>query len=262
MANKWDDFHENMGDENAALHMSGAFDSEVGHDHDPTLPGRGAPIKSTVDQTLAGGANTGTNNQILSWIVRQIKAITGNTNWYDTIAKSFKDILEPDGTTVKEATTGPSSSAGFFYFAGDAPVSGTTINKDSSVTSDTNSWISYGPTGSGATNTWSALNIVPANAKGIQVRVKLTIMADASSVDDASIDISVKFRKFGSSVEPESIQAIVMSPTSGSTDTKSYQDYTSVNIPLSDNKFEMSWNTIVAPGIFNTLKIYLEGWYI
>ena len=104
MANKWDDFHENMGDEQAALHMSGAFDSEVGHDHDSTLPGRGAPIKSTVDQTLAGGANTGTNNQILSWIVRQIKAITGLTNWYDTITKSFKDIFESDGTTVKKAT--------------------------------------------------------------------------------------------------------------------------------------------------------------
>lgn len=104
MANKWDDFHENMGDEQAALHMSGAFDSEVGHDHDSTLPGRGAPIKSTVDQTLAGGANTGTNNQILSWIVRQIKAITGNTNWYDTITKSWKDAFETDGTTVKKAT--------------------------------------------------------------------------------------------------------------------------------------------------------------
>ncbi len=44
MANKWDDFHENLGDEQAALHMSGAFDSSVGHDHDPALPGRGAQI--------------------------------------------------------------------------------------------------------------------------------------------------------------------------------------------------------------------------
>jgi hypothetical protein len=102
MANKWDDFHENMGDEQAALHMSGAFDSEVGHDHDPALPGRGAPIKSTVDQTLSGGANTGTLTQILSWIVRQIKLIINKPNWYDevdsfSIFKSQINLIDPLG---------------------------------------------------------------------------------------------------------------------------------------------------------------------
>lgn len=36
----------------------------------------------TVNQTLAGGASTGTLSQLLSWIGKALKAISGEANWY------------------------------------------------------------------------------------------------------------------------------------------------------------------------------------
>jgi hypothetical protein len=47
----------------------------------------------TVNQTLDGGANTGTLTQLLSWIVKHILTIKGNvTNWYDTAVSSISDL--------------------------------------------------------------------------------------------------------------------------------------------------------------------------
>jgi hypothetical protein len=57
----------------------------------------------TVNPELEGGDNTGKITQLLSWMARQIAAITG-LNWYDTVLKSFKDIFEADGMTAKKAT--------------------------------------------------------------------------------------------------------------------------------------------------------------
>jgi hypothetical protein len=109
MANKWDNFHENMGDEQAALHMSGAFDSEVGHDHDPNLPGRGKQISynSLKDKpTSIANVSESINNVPLS------------------------EIFEPDGTTVKNATHAESADNsnykvvknGFLNLTDDSPI--------------------------------------------------------------------------------------------------------------------------------------------
>lgn len=46
----------------------------------------------TVNPTLAGGNNTGTLTQLLSWIAKLIKAISGKTNWYDTPVKSIEQL--------------------------------------------------------------------------------------------------------------------------------------------------------------------------
>jgi hypothetical protein len=44
----------------------------------------------TVDQAIAAAtANTGTLTQLLSWIVKEIKAIKGTTNWYDSVANAL-----------------------------------------------------------------------------------------------------------------------------------------------------------------------------
>jgi hypothetical protein len=37
-----------------------------------------------IDQTLAGGSSTGVYTSFLGWIAKTLKAISGETNWYDT----------------------------------------------------------------------------------------------------------------------------------------------------------------------------------
>ncbi|MFZ5650147.1 MAG: hypothetical protein ACOY4I_04745 [Bacillota bacterium] len=61
----------------------------------------------TVDQTLAGGANTGTPTQLLSWIVKQIFALKGNVaNWWDSAVSSISGIWSKFNATTGHAHDG------------------------------------------------------------------------------------------------------------------------------------------------------------
>jgi len=56
----------------------------------------------TVDPTLAGGNNTGTLTQILSWFGKVVKAITGKTNWFDTPSKSIEELVSYDAYLLSQ----------------------------------------------------------------------------------------------------------------------------------------------------------------
>jgi hypothetical protein len=84
----YSDFTNTIGEIEGIEHLNSAFDPTVGHDHSGAT-GMGKKISPTnideiVDQTLVGGSNTGNIHQILCWIVKKIKEITGKTNWYDS----------------------------------------------------------------------------------------------------------------------------------------------------------------------------------
>jgi hypothetical protein len=177
------------------------------------------------------------------------------TNDPDQVCQALNAAF--DGTTqtalkAGEAITGPSASGGFFYFAGEAPYSGTAIQRISED-SDSGSWLTVGPTGSGATVIWNVLDSVPSGAKAIKINGVATA---AGSVGNY---ISCKVRKNGSSINPgEFLYAYTLVYEFGQTRT-SYC-YNTVDVQLDSNrKFQFYWNK---SGINLDLLIQLEGWYI
>ncbi|MGD9644024.1 MAG: hypothetical protein AB7V08_15000, partial [Elusimicrobiales bacterium] len=82
----------------------------------------------TVDQNIAAvESNTGTLTQLLSWIVKHIKAVKGSvTNWYDAAASTISDIWAKFNATTGHKHTG---------VANDAPQIGTAGIADGAVTS-------------------------------------------------------------------------------------------------------------------------------
>jgi hypothetical protein len=66
----------------------------------------------TVDQTLAGGANTGTPTQLLSWIVKQIFSLKGGvSNWYDSAVASISTIWGKFNASTGHGHTGATDDA-------------------------------------------------------------------------------------------------------------------------------------------------------
>lgn len=67
--------------------------------------GAGTDVKlgnRTIDSALEGGANTGTVTQILSWLGKLIKSITGKTNWFDNPSKSIEDLISYDASLLAQ----------------------------------------------------------------------------------------------------------------------------------------------------------------
>jgi len=55
-----------------------------------------------VDSTLAGGSNAGTLTQILSWLGKIVKAITGKTSWFDLPTKSIEELNAYDAFLLSQ----------------------------------------------------------------------------------------------------------------------------------------------------------------
>lgn len=64
----------------------------------------------TIDPALAGGASTGTLTQLLSWIGKTLKAISGETNWWDTPTTTLKshvaNVSNPHSVTKTQVGLG------------------------------------------------------------------------------------------------------------------------------------------------------------
>jgi hypothetical protein len=55
----------------------------------------------TVDQAIAATvSNTGTLTQVLSWIVKEIKAVKGTAGWGDSVANALNNALSKSGDTM------------------------------------------------------------------------------------------------------------------------------------------------------------------
>lgn len=101
-------------------------------------------------------------------------------------------------------------------------------------------WESYGPTGSGANNIWSA---IPAAATAIYVRFRLSglIFAGATSSNFASV--RVHHRNYGSSAATSNDNAIALiESTKVNGQQFSVQTTAAVWIPLNSSRFDLAWS--------------------
>jgi hypothetical protein len=171
-----------------------------------------------------------------------IDAIVGTTA--TTVQEALDDFVDP-------ATVGgfnPSGSAGFFHFAGDAALGGTHLQR---ITNDI--YETVGPTGSGATNIWTALDAVPAGAKGVRVSALLWANNEETSGESFA---QIQMRMNGSTALPGTV-AVYTYPAN-----LYARNAFSFDIPLDSNRrFEMKSKTQVATGASAGVTCYLEGWY-
>lgn len=171
-----------------------------------------------------------------------------NSGWINFIDLTTGNIL----TNAATATTGPSTSIGFSYLLNEAPNSGTALERNES-NSDNGSWITVGPTGSGAALIWTALNSLPAGVKSI----KLGFVAESihSSAPNGANYIQAYVRKNGSSVVPD--RWVVNAYTYLSNDTE--YDITTAECQVDTNKiFQLLWNKLITGSAY--IRIYLNGY--
>lgn len=153
------------------------------------------------------------------------------------------------------AASGPAASAGFFYFANDAPGSGIPITRSHNDI-DTGAFLSVGPTGSGAAVIWSTLDAAPAGARGVRLFVLAGAIHGAGAA--ATHKITCIFRKKGSAAIPN-ITAQAWAYLTNETDyTQSF-----IDVQLDANRmFEFNWEKVAVAGGQLTMSIYLIGWYV
>ena len=226
----------------------------------------------TLDPAQAPSSNKGSLRQILDWFANRIKAITGATNWYDAQATTLAAAKSHADTNMTSATvhgvkagTGadnvlrldssgkvPSNvlpGAGLFYLATDTPLSGTRIYRGEGY-SDSNRWLTVGPTGSGADVIWTALDAVPSGARA--AKLHLSVFGEHSHIA-GSQEAGVYIRKAGSTVTPASAVFV-----SGQLADESCTAYNTIEVALVDRQLEFRWHAS-----FNSYDIamYLLGWY-
>lgn len=140
--------------------------------------------------------------------------------------------------------------AGTFNFASEAPYGGTALTRNQ-VSTGNATWWSVGPTGSGAAIIWTALDAVPAGAKG----VRLNLYAHANLVSGAAI--MAKLRRLGSAIDP----APAIYVQTWDTTFKRYAHNT-VDVQLdSSRRFDFFWDKATYTDADLSLQVYLEGWY-
>jgi len=181
--------------------------------------------------------------------------VTTNIN-----SHAITDIFESDGVTVKLATTGPSSCIGFLYLLTDAPYVGTSLVRSQGA-SDDGTWITVGPTDSGATVIWTALDSVPTSARAILINVLAYAIAYPTASGNFAY-IRVRFKKYDSSVDPDyALEANACYAGSA----VSHTDKVSTNVTLSidsSRKFQFYWAENYTTDSSDYLRMYLQGYYI
>ncbi|MFQ5510041.1 MAG: hypothetical protein ACE5FN_12020 [Leptospirillia bacterium] len=156
------------------------------------------------------------------------------------------------------ADDGPAAPAGYtkysnFYMVNDVPALNTpSLSVDSFLAKNT--WVSVGPTGSGATYTWTALDVVPATAKALEF-MGLGYLNTLSSIETATL----KARKTGTTTNSP---WIFRQQAASDGVTRAY-DNTEISFKVQCNanrRFDLNWDGENFGGTV-TIILYLVGWY-
>lgn len=204
----------------------------------------------TLDPAQAPSSNKGSLRQILDWLANRIKAITGATNWYDAPATTLaaaKSHMDASLTSGSVHGVG-AGAAGMFYFAPSIPYGGTSIARATDEISE--GWSSYvvGPTGSGASIIWTALDNVPSGAKAVRLylRAMLAHGSDAQGGNFLRLDIG-----HGHVLD---LRADLPNELSNAA--------TTVDVRLDgQRKFEVAWQLQSVSSHLAQIEIFLAGWY-
>lgn len=169
---------------------------------------------------------------------------------------AIADILEEDGVTAKKATTGPDASAGFPYLVHDGPYQGTYFGRTSSTGfSDVNTWLTVGPTGSGANIIWTELDSLPSSTKAICINVYANVGGPAGVTGDL-----IRCRFSANVASPSGIisvlEARVQNPPQYAMATNT------VKVKLDANKIFKFYYEKAGTGGFHYLQCFLQEYYL
>lgn len=114
-------------------------------------------------------------------------------------------------------------------------------------------WESVGPTGSGATNIWTAMDDIPSDARFAVIRSHQGLTSAAGA--DGSVTTFA--RQTGSAITGVRTNAHKTNAPSGTHDAETYVEFT---VPLdSSERFDVTWTTAGSPGSA-AAQIYFAGW--
>lgn len=204
----------------------------------------------TLDPAQAPSSNKGTLRQILDWLANRIKAITGGANWYDAPATTLaaaKSHMDASLTSGSVHGVG-AGAAGMFYFASSSPYGGTSIARSTNEISE--GWSNYavGPTGSGASIIWTALDNVPSGAKAVRLNLRAMLAhgSDAQGGNFLRLDVG------GGHVLD--LRADLPNELSNAA--------TTVDVVLDgQRKFNVGWLLQPVSSRIAQIEIFLAGWY-
>lgn len=139
------------------------------------------------------------------------------------------------------------------FIEGDVGADSTAFDVDAVIGA---AWESIGPTGSGATNIWTALDKVPATAKYLI----LQIFNDAIGAVDASIEQNLYLRKTGSATGATvAARKSTAKGVGSATKAAVAQDISQVYIPIdSSRRFDAYLN--IGTTTSRAVNLYLVGW--
>lgn len=175
------------------------------------------------------------------------------------VAPGERRHLICDGTnvvrSVEGGTDGDFLSGDFEYIHDDECAAATSFDIDANIGT---AFESVGPTGSGATNIWTALNVVPLDAKFIKVKI-ITTLAGATNGDTYQAIVSA--RKTGSSAALAANQRIAFAAFLNRTGASEFDaNVNSELVPVdSSNRFDLYFTESgTSPNAGCTM--YLVGW--
>lgn len=167
---------------------------------------------------------------------------------YDGADQIPKGTIDPDLNLYRPATLGTHVDQS----SGSPVISETGLNAASTLTRET--WESIGPTGSGATNIWTALDGVPSDVDWLDIRANMDVSAGTGTF--VSLDFHV--RETGSAIAAGDENKIgrigISSPNTGS-----HADRGIVNFKVPVNSlasFDAYWTS---SGSTTNILMYLTG---
>jgi hypothetical protein len=158
-------------------------------------------------------------------------------------------------TLADTATTGPGASLGFLYLLNAGVMAGQPLSRKNSDL-DIDTWLSVGPTGSGADIEWPALDDIPTDAKAVYL--SLSASADHREAAVGEVSVGCMLRK-DDTVTPS---AQVVFAEARTQDAVNYNNVIAV-VSLEDRTFQLYWTKQLV-GSLDTmfLDIYLEGYFL
>lgn len=205
-----------------------------------------ADVTDTTNVTAAGALMD-------SEVDADIKTLSLPAN--TTISAFGKTLVDDADAATARATLGAGQPSVFVNNADGSPnISSTQFNAPVSLTAGV--WESVGPTGSGKTNIWTALDSVNSAADWIEVR--LTMYGYSAATANTLYGSTLYARENGSSVAVATSNNIgKLNHYTNSSGNNTSQTIASIKIPVSSRSFDLHWTSTMTA---DTMQLYITGY--
>jgi hypothetical protein len=164
-------------------------------------------------------------------------------------------VADDDAATVLQVNA--IGDGKFVNNANGAPnISDTSIDIYVALAADT--WESIGPTASGATHIWTALDSVPAGVDWVEVKIR----ADAADTSGTILGLNTWARATGSSQAANTPQTRVAGMfIAGASGSLQVNSLNIAKIPVdSSNRFDMHWSAVTSTPTSGEIEVILTGY--